>query len=48
MCLKDIGSILPNFHFMLLLEGVDPMSKVFKNLLDGSLGFAGARIFKHL
>ena len=39
MLLKDIGSILPNFHFMFL-------SKIFKIFLEGSSGLIGARLFQ--
>ena len=41
MLLKDIGSVLPNFHFV-LLEDIDPISNICKNLLDGSSGFVGS------
>ena len=30
------------------LEDIDPISKIFKNLLDGSSGFCGSRLFQHL
>ena len=29
------------------LEEIDPISKIFKNSLDGSPGFVGTRLFHH-
>ena len=45
MCFKDIGTVLPNFNFMFLLEDIGLISKFSKILLTGSSGFLGARLF---
>ena len=34
------------FSFLCSLEDIDPISKIFKNLFDGSAGFFGACLFK--
>ena len=34
------------FHFMFFID-IDPISKIFKNLLDGSSGFIGPRLSQH-
>ena len=31
--------MLPNFHFMLLID-IDPISKIFKILFNGTSGFS--------
>ena len=46
MLLKNIGSILLISHYMFLID-IDPISKVFKILLDGSSEFVGASSFQH-
>ena len=43
---KDICYILPNFHFMFLID-IDPISKIFEILLDGYSSFVGARLFEN-
>ena len=42
---KDICDMLPNFNFMILID-IDPISKIFKIVLDGSSGLLGARLFQ--
>ena len=37
---------LPNFRFM-FLEDIDPLFKIFKNLLGDSSGVFGTRLFQH-
>ena len=37
---------LPSFHFMFLID-IDPISKIFKKLSDGSTGLFGARLFQN-
>ena len=44
--LKEIGSWLPNSHFMFLID-IDLIAKIFKSLVDGSLGFCGVRLFEN-
>ena len=39
-------SHIPKFH-LCFLEYIDPIFKIFKNLLDGPSGFFGSRLFQH-
>ena len=43
--LEDIEPILPNFPFM-FFNDIDPIFKMFKEILDGSSGFPGPRLFQ--
>ena len=43
---ENVSEIYPNFHFVFLID-IDPVSKTFKTLLNGSSSFVGAHRFEN-